>query len=87
MEAETKRVELQGVADAAVARQTQLEQQNKLLHAEIQKLTEATASGAVPSAGALVLFTGPRPLLLICCQGTLSDVQQQLRSSESLLQR
>ena len=52
MEMEAKRVQLQGAADAAAAKQAQLEQQNKLLHDQMQKLTEATASGAVPSAGA-----------------------------------
>ena len=53
MEMEAKRLELQAAANTAVSKQGQLEQQNKLLHDQIQKLTQATASGAVPSEGKL----------------------------------
>ena len=53
---EAQRADLQGRADAAAARQREMESQNALLHAQLQKMTEAQGSGDVPSAGAPMTY-------------------------------
>lgn len=53
MELETQRAQLQGAAEAAAARQREVEAQNKLLHERLEKIEAGQASGDVPSPGKL----------------------------------
>lgn len=51
VELETQRTQLQAAAEAAAARQREVEAQNKLLHERLEKIEAGQASGDVPTPG------------------------------------
>ena len=55
VELETQRAQLQGAAEAAAARQREVEAQNKLLHQRLESVEAGQASGDVPAPGDLML--------------------------------